>query len=238
MHPPVVNGRPLARWLTWSSDILAARVCLLLAGIMGLVYFLVWTREDPDPLLLGLGLHLENWNPGIIWRIATYAFVHGNTVHLALNLAGLLIIGPKVERIGGFATLMKVFFAGAFIGGVAHLVLAPPEQRGIPLVGASGGITALLLWLTTASPDAKTWPVKVSGRSLGLGVILAEACLLAGAWLLREEDFGPIAHACHLGGAIIGWAMARRLLRSSPKLEDLRKERARREFADGPSKPL
>ncbi len=238
MHPPVVNGRTLARWKTWSSDILAARACLLLAGVMGLSYFFVWTRKDPNPLLLVFGLHLENWNPGIIWRSLTYALVHGNAVHLALNLAGLMIIGPKVERIGGFETLLKVFFAGAFIGGAAHLVLAPPEQRGIPLVGASGGIAALLLWLTTTSPDAKTWPVKVSGRSLGLGVILAEACLLVGAWFLREVDFGPVAHACHLGGAIIGGVMARRLLRSSPKLADLQKERARRESADGPSKLL
>ncbi len=238
MHPPFVNGRTLARLQAWSSDLRVARACLLLAGILGLVYFSFWTREDPNPLILWFGLHLENWNPGIVWRCVTYAFVHGNTAHLALNLAGLLIIGPKVERIGGFETMLRVFFAGVFIGGAAHLVLAPPEQRGIPLVGASGGITALLLWLTTTSPDGKTWPVKVSGRSLGLGVILAEACLLAAAWFLREVNFGPVAHACHLGGAIIGWGMARRLLRSSPKLEDLRKERARRESADGPSKLL
>ena len=205
---------------------------------MGLAYSFVWTRDDPNPLLFFFGLHLEDRGPGLVWRSLSYAFVHGNTVHLALNLAGLLIIGPKVERIGGSRTLLKVFFAGAVIGGAAHLVLAPPEQRGIPLVGASGGITALLLWLTTISPDGRTWPVKVSGRSLGLGVIIAEACLLAAAWFLREVNFGPVAHACHLGGAIIGWGMARRLFRSSPKLEDLRKERARRESADGPSKLL
>lgn len=201
---------------------------------MGLVYPVIWTRQDPDPSLLRFGLHLEDWNPGLIWRGVTYAFVHGNGVHLALNLAGLLIIGPKVERIGGFATLLKVFLAGAWIGGAAHLFLAPPGQQGIPLVGASGGITALLLWLTTTSPDARTWPVKVSGRSLGLGVILAEACLLAMAWVLPRENFQPVAHACHLGGAIAGWGMARRLLRPTPTLEDLKKERARRESADGP----
>jgi membrane associated rhomboid family serine protease len=207
---------------------------LLLAGFMGLVHALIWTRQDPEPSILQFGLLWEGWNPGLIWRGVTYAFVHGNGVHLALNLTGLLIIGPKVERIGGGATLLRVFFAGALIGGAAHLVLAPPGQQGIPLVGASGGIMALLLWLTTTSPDAQTWPIRVSGRSLGLGVIVAEACLLTVAWGFPHASFQPVAHACHLGGALVGWGMARRLLRPSPTLEDLRKERARRESADGP----
>jgi membrane associated rhomboid family serine protease len=180
------------------------------------------------------GLQVSGWNPGIFWQCWTYDFIHGNDGHLSLNLAGLLIIGSKVERIGGPATVLKVFLAGALVGGVAHLLLAPPDQRGMPLVGASGGIMALLLWLTTASPEARTWPIRISGRNLGRGVLAAEAGLLVLAWVLPREQFHPVAHACHLGGAIVGWGMARRLLRPPPTLEDLQKERARRESADGP----
>lgn len=234
MHPPFVKERIFVRWRTWGSDLLSARVCLLLAGIMGLVHFLVWTDPAPAPMLLQFALQGEDWSFGVIWRFVTYAFIHGNGVHLALNLAGLVIIGSKVERIGGTGTVLKVFFAGVLIGGMAHLVLAPPDQREMPLVGASGGIMALLLWLTTASPEAKTWPVKISGRNLGRGALAAEAGLLVLSWVLRDEGFHPVAHACHLGGAVAGWWMARRLLRPTPSLEDLRKERARRESADGP----
>ena len=234
MHPPFVKERSFARWRAWWSDLLSARACLLLAGIMGLVHFLVWSGPDPTTLLLRFGLHAEDWSPAILWKGATYAFLHGNGAHLALNLAGLLIIGSKVERIGGAGTVLKVFSAGALIGGAAHLVLAPPDQRGMPLVGASGGIMGLLLWLTTASPEAKTWPIKVSGRNLGRGMLAAEAGLLVMSWILGDAGFYPVAHACHLGGAITGWGMARRLLRPTPTLEDLKKERARRESADGP----
>jgi len=234
MHAPFVKERRFARLRFWWSDLLSARVCLLLAGIMGLVHALVWTGPDPVPVLMQFGLQVSGWNPGIFWQCWTYDFIHGNDGHLSLNLAGLLIIGSKVERIGGPATVLKVFLAGALVGGVAHLLLAPPDQRGMPLVGASGGIMALLLWLTTASPEARTWPIRISGRNLGRGVLAAEAGLLVLAWVLPREQFHPVAHACHLGGAIVGWGMARRLLRPPPTLEDLQKERARRESADGP----
>lgn len=234
MHPPFVKERSFARWRAWWSGFLSARVCLLLSGIIGLVHALVWSRPDPTPPLWQFGLHVEDWSPRILWRFASYAFLHGNGVHLALNLAGLMIIGSKVERIGGGSTVLKVFLAGALVGGAAHLLLAPPEQRGLPLVGASGGITALLLWLTTVSPEAETWPIRVSGRSLGLGVLIAEAGLLGVSWAFQHQYFHPVAHACHLGGAIVGWGLARRLVRPTPTLEDLRKERARRESADGP----
>lgn len=234
MHPPFVKERSVLRLRAWWSGLLAARVCLLLSAVMGLVHALVWTRPDPTPLLWRFGLHGEGWNPGILGQFVSYAFLHGNRVHLALNLAGLMIIGSKVERIGGASTVLRVFLAGALAGGAVHLVLAPPDQREMPLVGASGGIMALLLWLTTVSPEARTWPIRVSGRSLGLGVLVAEAGLLATAWVFRDEAFHPVAHACHLGGAITGWGIARRLLRPPPTLEDLRKERARRESADGP----
>lgn len=234
MHPPFVKERSFARWRDWWSGILSARMCLLLSGIIGLVHAHVQTRPDRTALFWQFGLHGEDWSPGILWQFASYGFLHGNGVHLALNLAGLMIIGSKVERIGGARTVLKVFLAGALAGGAVHLFLAPPGQRGIPLVGASGGIMALLLWLTTVAPEAKTWPIRISGRSLGLGVLVAEASLLAAAWVLPYQDFHPVAHACHLGGALTGWGIARRLLRPLPTLEDLKKERARRESADGP----
>lgn len=234
MHPPFVKERSFARWRIWWSDLLSARVCLLLAAIMGLVHFLVWTGPDPTSQIFKYSLHGLGLSSKSFWRFVTYAFFHGNAAHLALNLVGLVIIGSKVERIGGATTVLKVFFAGVLIGGGAQLLLAPPDQRGMPLVGASGGIMALLLWLTTASPEAKTWPIRISGRSLGRGVIAAEACLLALAWAFQDQQIQPVAHACHLGGAMVGWGIARRLLRPPPTLEDLRKERARRESADGP----
>jgi membrane associated rhomboid family serine protease len=169
-----------------------------------------------------------------VWRFVTYAFFHGNNLHVALNAFGLWIIGSKVERIAGVRGLLKIFLSGVLLGGVVQLFAAPPVQAGVPLVGASGGIAALLLWLTTVSPDLKTWPVKISGKNLGRGILLAEFGFLAFSWFVPEAGFQPVAHACHLGGALAGWAWGKRVFRRLPTLDDLKKERARRESADGP----
>jgi membrane associated rhomboid family serine protease len=236
MHSPSVHERRTGRWRAWLADLLAARVCLALATVFAVVHGIIGSFPEPDVARLRLALSQDGWHSIINWKYATYPFIHGNSGHLLVNLAGLLLIGSRVERIGGGAKVLGVFFAGAIWGGLTQFLLAPPAQQGIPLVGASGGITALLLWLVTVAPDSRTWPFRLTGRNLGRGVVLAEAGFLAAAWLFPDSGFQPVAHACHLGGAISGWWIARRLLRPPPSLDDLRKARARRESADGPGK--
>ena len=232
MHPPLVNERAGTRWRWWIADLRSARACWLLAGLFAGVHGLISSLGSPDSIFLRWGLSGDQLDYTLVWRSFTYALIHGSSGHLLLNLAGLLLIGSRVERIGGSAAVLKVFMAGAVAGGLAQVALAPPGQQGVPLVGASGGIAALLLWLTTVSPESRTWPLRLSGRNLGRGVLLAEAGFLAAAWFFPQAGFQPIAHGCHLGGALGGWWIARRRLRPSPTLEELKKERARRESAE------
>lgn len=205
------------------------------AGLL-LVHALVSALDDADPVFLRFGLWREGGLTGRPWQWVSHALLHGNGWHLAINAAGLLLIGSRVERIGGPGVVPQVFFSGVLAGGVAQMLLAPPAQQGVPLVGASGGVMALLLWLTTVAPDARTRPFGISAGNLGRGVVIAEAALLGASWLLSDADFQPLAHACHLGGAAAGWAIARRQFRMPPGLRELRRQRARRESADGPWK--
>ena len=148
---------------------------------------------------------------------------------------------------------MQVIIAGVLGGGLLHLFTGVlmlrtdyPESH---LVGISGACVALLLVLTTLSPDSKMWPVPVSGKTFGLGLIFAELIL----WLMHPGLGLPvfskmgeqlvvrggaglfqISHACHLGGALAGWWMARRILAPTLSLEKLQQIRKDRE-ADLPS---
>jgi membrane associated rhomboid family serine protease len=88
------------------------------------------------------------------------------------------------------------------------------------------------------------FPLLVSGRSLGLGILVAAAFLalinpalgLPGFSVIGKlmvdhgmEDWFRMGHACHLGGGLAGWAYGRWLLRPRVTLDRLRRERARRE---------
>ena len=43
------------------------------------------------------------------------------------------------------------------------------------------------------------------------------------------EGIFVISHACHFGGALAGWVLARKFLVPGPSLADLQRDRARRE---------
>ncbi len=219
----------------WVADLGAARCSQVIALALLLIQAglqLAGGLERVPWIYRLLGLSREGIAAGEAWQLASHALLHGGWVHAALNVTLLMTAGSRIERISGGGELMKVFAAGA-IGGGLFFLLFPPPAPGIPLVGASGAVFALILWLTTASPDSRMWPVPVSARNLGLGLLLASGGLaIATPWLAGGEF--PVAHSCHFGGALAGWLMARRHLRSPVDLQQLQKERARREAADGP----
>src|SRR5690606_22551959 len=75
---------------------------------------------------------------GAWWRLITYAFVHGNLVHIGFNLWVLFDLGRIFERRRGWGDLLAAFVTGTAGGALLTGVM----QAGQPLilVGASGGI--------------------------------------------------------------------------------------------------
>lgn len=75
---------------------------------------------------------------GAWWRYLTYAFVHGNLLHIGFNLWVLFDIGRMYERRRGWGDLLAAFVIGTAGGALLTSVM----QAGQPLVlvGASGGV--------------------------------------------------------------------------------------------------
>jgi membrane associated rhomboid family serine protease len=186
-----------------------------------------------------LGLSRSGFLSGRVWQLLTHGLLHGAWWHAGLNAVFVLLIGSRIEFIAGRSMLIGVTLAGVLGGGIAHLMIG----SGL-LVGLSGGCIALLLCLTTLSPQSRMFPLPVSGRSLGLGILLAELMLALidpGLGLPGFSSIGEAAaahgmaswfqlgHACHFGGGLAGWLCGRWMLRPRVTLERLRRERARRE---------
>ena len=211
-------------------------------GLVIGIHFLVESRGGTDFVSSwyeNLGLSRDGFLSGRIWQVFSYGFLHGSWLHAGMNALFVLLIGSRIEYVAGRAVMIRVMLAGVLGGAAGHLVLG----SGL-LVGLSGGCLALLLLLTTLSPQSKMFPLPVSGRSLGLGILLAELILalidpalgLPGLSLLGRNlaDHGMdswfrMGHACHFGGGIAGWAFGRWMLRPRITLDRLRRDRARRE---------
>lgn len=178
------------------------------------------------------------------WRCFSYAWLHGGWMHLAMNAVFLLLLGAGVEHVSGSMALVRLVAFGIFGGAAGHLLLGGSGVELPLLVGFSGAGVAVLLYTTTLSPDSRMWPVAVSGRSLGAGILIAEALLAmlnpqAGipgfervGGLMEQAGLGGwflVGHACHFGGGIAGWLAGRWMLRGRVTLKRLRRERARRE---------
>lgn len=220
----------------------------VILGIQALVTALGGQNRQPVwSWFLRFGLSREGVIHGKIWQIFTYGLLHGGWWHVGLNALFMLLIGSRIEHMVGLATMMKVTIYGVLGGGIFHLLLAPGGANAPLLVGLSGGCMALLLLLTTLSPQSRMMPLPVSGRSLGLGILTA-ALILAlmeptthvpgfsriGKWLVDHgmSHWFQMGHACHFGGGLAGWLLGRWLLRPRITLERLRRDRERREASE------
>jgi len=79
------------------------------------------------------------------WRAVSYLFVHAGALHLLMNMGGLWVLGPFVERAFGRLRYAAIYLISGFTGSAVYLILTrlgviQPDE----LVGASGCIMGLL----------------------------------------------------------------------------------------------
>jgi membrane associated rhomboid family serine protease len=143
------------------------------------------------------------------WQLVTYSFLHGNGLHLLINMLGLFMFGSEVERVLGYRRYFTYYFVSVIAAAVTQLVMSamaagPPY----PTVGASGGVFGLLLAYGMFFPrrmvmlifppipmPARVFVFVYAGIELYLGVTGTQA---------------GVAHFAHLGGMLGGFLMLRR----------------------------
>lgn len=198
-----------------------------------------------------VGLSRPEIFSGKVWQIVSYALLHGDWSHFLLNGLMIYLIGGRIVHILGGKSFLKIFLGGVLVGGLFHLLMQPALPVGeatvvanAPLVGASAGAMALLIALTTLSPQSRMWPLPVSARNLKWGILISTVLfylITPGLSLPVFSEIGhlvvegqmeavfQVSHICHLGGAVWGGFVAWRILRTPITLADLERDRARRE---------
>ena len=74
------------------------------------------------------------------WRMLTAAFLHGNLIHLGMNMLMLWWIGAPMEEALGRGRFLALYLASALAGSAGALLLSPTAFT----VGASGAIFGIL----------------------------------------------------------------------------------------------
>ena len=130
--------------------------------------------------------------------LLTYAFLHGNWVHLIVNCASLLSAGVIVETDLGHLKFLGAFISSGVIAGLSHSLLNPPST--VPIIGASGAIFGVIAVLFLLMPFKITYALIIPLPSVAVGLILSIIELYS---LYTPTDL-TIAHDAHIAGFAFG----------------------------------
>ncbi len=143
----------------------------------------------------------------------TATFLHGDILHLAMNLLTFWFCGKIVERFIGTSGLIMLYVAGAYASAGLHYLVNMQEMQ--PMIGASGAISAVvgayaLLFSTSEARQIGPIPAEwVRALWLAAGWVGVQ-------WLIGTAGAASgynIAIAAHIGGFFAGLLLAKPLLR-------------------------
>lgn len=75
-----------------------------------------------------------------VWSFVTYAFLHGDWMHVAINCVWLAAFGSPLARRFGAVRFLVFSAIGAIAGAALHLAVYPNSL--VPMVGASAAVSA------------------------------------------------------------------------------------------------
>jgi membrane associated rhomboid family serine protease len=145
------------------------------------------------------------------WTLLTYAFVHEGFLHILFNMLNLYWFGQIIREYLGDRRLVSLYVLGALAGAALFLAaynLLPALQPmvGLPVLGASASVTAIIVAAATLLPDYTFMlfilgPVKI--KWIALVVVLISIAGINGG-----NAGGEITH---LGGALLGFIFIKQM---------------------------
>lgn len=157
-----------------------------------------------------------------VWQIITHMFMHAplgqgiGLTHILFNMLTLASFGPVLEQVLGEKKYVILYF----LSGIGAYFLNCgwnffeitqgvdlQEIYSIPMMGASGAIFGVVAAFSTMFPDAKLYfmfiPFGVKSK------YLLPAIIVISLYLGYSGSMGGIAHFAHIGGAIVGYILAK-----------------------------
>ena len=188
-------------WLTWT-----------LVAANGLIWSLTDFAEfglkpaTAEQLLLWGANAASEVQRGEWWRLFTAIFLHGDLIHLVMNMVGLLAAGVMVERIYGRGLYALIYVGAGLCGSALSLHFAAQSAVSVGASGAVFGVTGALLVAVLQHRDRLP---SSFGRDTVTG--LSFFILYALVQGLSKDGVDNAAHVGGLlGGALLAWLLPER----------------------------
>lgn len=198
-------------------------IILVVANIF--VFMLMWSSsgirtlplwEFPYATLLAYGAKTnELINGGQWWRLVTPMFLHVGLIHLLVNMYGLWMLGPFVERLYGSAKFVFFWVATGVAGVLASYLTVRPDMRlnvvssflfknlDAVSAGASGALFGLIGVLFVFGIKFRHELPEGFKRAFGTGML---PTILLNVVIGFSVPF--IDNAAHMGGLVAGAGLA------------------------------
>ncbi|MEN8186600.1 MAG: rhomboid family intramembrane serine protease [Bacteroidota bacterium] len=140
------------------------------------------------------------------WSIITYGFLHDGFIHIFFNLLILYYFGNLFLSFFNKNQFLVYYFFGIVFGGIIFILSynylpALQTQKSI-LVGASAGVTAILVGLATRIPN-----YAMRFQFIGNVKLKIIAIVIIVFDLVQIPTGNAGGHLAHLGGALIGFLL-------------------------------
>jgi len=199
---------PSMLWFeAWPVLVLTGLIWLVFAGQLAAEALRLENAVFAFGALSRIGLDYGLW-----WTLLTHMFLHAGWLHIAMNSAALIALGPAIaQRFGrdlwGGLLFLAFFVVCGLAGGAAFLALAPAN---VPAVGASGAIFGLWGAVARLEAPGQAKLAPLFSRGVGQQVVSAIVSNLlvvglgAAYGLASNQGIIGIAWQAHLGGFVAG----------------------------------
>lgn len=193
-------GAPVTRWL------IVVNAGVWLAGAVGDVF--PGVPLGTEWILARFGLFpREVLGEGMLWTPFTHMFLHGNSMHVLVNMLGLYLLGPDVERTFGSAGFLRLFLVSGLVGGLGFWGVSYGLLGQVhPVVGASGAIMGILGAIVALFPQRVyvILPLMIPLRASTLAVLM----MTAHVFFMFTPYGGLVAYDVHVYGGLAGFGYA------------------------------
>lgn len=140
------------------------------------------------------------------WTLITYMFTHIALIHIFWNLISLFWFGKILSEYTSDRKIIPLYILGGIAGGLVTILLIttiPPLHiyLGAPLIGASAGVTAIIVATATLVPE-----VRMNLMFIGPVKLIYVALFVIFIDILNLASYNNIGgNLAHLGGALMGY---------------------------------